>query len=338
VNTRITTTSDADIAIPATQLIELEQLQVPTVEALKKYQQADVLEGLTTLQILGPEDERVLVPAPLGVVLVSQTCDIVLPSRQTIQVARRIRLTMDEAREARDRKRPRYAPLPRVGDQDFADLDLMGTVAKARIASLPRIAGVGTDDEVRRFSSDVARKFGRFAFPDEVAPWLRPLETVVTSKARKSSSPEGQALAQVVELRVEASAGWGEAPFELTLCIIVQPDALPTFAGDEIPDRPGELGNWLHDADGELIRSSGEIAERLAEAEDPILRHWLWMALGEAWANRCRPPADAPEPVRTAVSHLGAEVVPADEFPLTRMRRTELLDLEHLSAPTPDLA
>jgi len=308
-----------------------------TAEAMMGYRQADVLETFTAVPALGPDGEPVAVPAPLGVVLVSQTCDIVLPTRQAVQVARRIRLGGYEAREARDRKRTRYAHLPQISDRDFADLDVIGTVAKGRIAAQPRIVGVNTDEEIRRFAGDVARKFGRFPFPNEVTPWLRPLETVVASKARKNS-PEGYALGQVVELRVEAAAGWGKPPFELTLCVIVQPGTLPTFVGDEIPDIPSQLNGWLYHSDGELIRNSADIAGRLEKAADAAERHWLWMALGEAWAARCRPPADAPGVIGNAVSDLVAEVLSADEFPLTRVRRSELLDLDHLSAPTPDLA
>ncbi|WP_306205178.1 hypothetical protein [Actinoplanes sp. RD1] len=261
--------------------------------AMTAYQQADVLESLTTVPAVGPGGEPVLVPAPLGVVLVSQTCDIVLPGRQAVQVARRIRLTGNQAREARDRKRPRFAQLPRISDNDFADLDVIGTVAKSRVAGRPRLAGVATDEEIRRFAGDVARKFGRFAFPDEVTPWLRPLEAVAASKARKPASPEGQAFGEVVELRVEAPAGWAKRPFDLTLCVVVQPNTLPTFAGDAFPDVPDRLNDWLYDAGGELTRSSGEIAGRLLAAGSNAERHWLWMALGEAWAARCRPPVDA---------------------------------------------
>ncbi|MFI5930896.1 hypothetical protein [Actinoplanes sp. NPDC051494] len=215
---------------------------------------------------------------------------------------------------------------------------MLGTIAKNRLAALTRTPGVLTDEQSRRFAGAVARKFGRFPFPDDVTPWLRPLESVVASKARKPQSPEGQALEQVVELRVEAADGWGSLPFELTLCVIVQPGTLPTFADDHIPDLPDQLATWLRGAGEDLIRTAGDITGRLVKAVDPIERHHLWMALGDAWAARCRPPAQASEQVRTAVSFIGAEVVPADEFPLTRVRRSELLDLDHLSAPTPDLA
>src|SRR5680860_763849 len=104
----------------------------------------------------------------------------------------------------------------------------ISTVAKPTGAHLRRTPGLVSDDETRRFSRAVARKFGRSPFPDEVSPWLRPLEEVVSSRTRKAASPEGQALRQVVELRVEATGGWVAAPYDLTLVVIVEPGTLPT--------------------------------------------------------------------------------------------------------------
>ena len=65
------------------------------------------------------------------------------------------------------------------------------------------------------------------------------------------------------------------ASFELTLCVIVQLGTLPTFPDDEVPAPPDALNDWLYDADGALVRGSGEIAGRLVKAMDPAERHWL---------------------------------------------------------------
>lgn len=313
------------------------ELAEPDAEALKAFRQGDVLETLVKVEVLGPDGDGIMVPTPLGVVLVSQTCDVVLPNRAAVQIAPHVRLPASAADDARDGRRPRYAHLPQLGACDFADLEVVTTVAKRNLVGLRRRPGVESDEEIRRFAGAVARKFGRFAFPDEVSWWLRPLEEVVASKARKAASPERVALEHVVELRVEASGGWGTAPYDLTLCVIVEPGTLPTFPGDELPDLPSSLDEWLHNPVGELRRASGEIADRLAKATDSADRYWLWMALGEAWGNRCRPPANAPSAVHEAVLGVTAEVVPADEFPLTRVRRSEILDLDHISGPTPEL-
>jgi len=328
---------DASAATLAVEVSELGTLDAETARTLASYRQGDLLEGLTSICAVGPTGGPIQVPAPYGVVVVSQTCDIVLADRTAVHVARRMRLTDPHAREARDGKRPRFVHLPQVGEHDFADLDVLATVAKSEVASHSRLPGVAGVQQMRRFAGAVARKFGRFAFPDAVAPWLRPLEDVVASKSRKPNSPEGKAVEQVVELRVEAANGWGGAPYDLTLCVIVQPGTLPTFPDDTIPTPDLALNGWLYDEQGGLARSSAEIAARLEGAGNPTEKYWLWLALGDAWAVKCFPTGQVPDEVRTAVSGVVADVVPADEFPLTRVRRSEILDLDHLSAPTPEL-
>jgi hypothetical protein len=318
--------------------VHFGQMTAAAAEAIGSYRQGDVLEDLAAVVAVGPRGETVEVPAPLGVVVVSQTCDVVLPNRLSVQLARRVRLGDREASEARDGKRPRYAYLPQIGETDFADLDVIMTVAKRHISGLRRRPGVLTDEEVRRFARALARKYGRFPFPDNVTPWLRPLEEVVSSRVRRPNSPEGRVLDDVVELRVESARGWDSALLELTLCVIVKPGVLPTFPNDEMPDLQADLHSWLYGRTGERGKGSAEIANRLLSSTDPAERYWLWMALGEAWAIRCRPPANSSPTVLAAVSDIAAEVISADEFPLTRVRRTEILDLDHLSSPIPDLS
>ncbi len=299
------------------------------------FQQGDVLEDVTQLVVIDTDGSASMVEAPLGSVLISQTCDVVQPSRPTAQVARRVQLAGSPAAEARNGKRPRYVALPACGPDDFADLEVISTIVKSRLAQAPRLPGVVSDDQVRRFAGAVARKFGRFPFPDEVTPWLQPLEKIVASRARKLVSPEGQALRQVTELRVESARGWATAPYDLTLVVVVEPDTLPLFPGDDLPDRSETISTWLQGSGVDTARSSTEIAEKLAAAVKPAERYWLWMALGDAWAARCRPKGRQAPDVADAVRSIIGEVIPADEYPLIRVRRSELLDLDHLSPPTP---
>lgn len=305
-------------------------------EILTGFRQGDVLADVPDVVISDEAGAPRHLSAPLGVVIVSQTCDVVAPNRPTVQVARRVQLQATHAAEARDGKRPRYAHLPALGDDNFADLEFMATVDKRRIIALTRTPGVVEDLDGRAFSLAVARRYARFPFPDEVTPWLRPLELVVVSRARRANGPEALALQHVVQLRVEAAGGWREAPYELTLVVIVTPGTLPTFPHDDLPALPDDLRADLYDDDRRVKAQPGDIAQMLATANDPIAKYWLWTALADAWAALCRPPDAAPPQVMAAVSSLLAEVVPADEFPLTRTRKSEELDLDHLSEPTPE--
>src|SRR5262249_16389969 len=162
-----------------------------------------------------------------GVVILSQTCDVVLPDRHTIVVAPLVRLSGDVLRQAVKGGRPRYVAVPAAGADTFVDLDIIGTLDKNVLANTPVMDGVGSGDaDVRGLGRGMARRFGRFPFPDEVVPWLTPLTDIVTSKYGKETG-EALALEQVVELRIEATDGWAAPPYDLTLVTIVRAGTLP---------------------------------------------------------------------------------------------------------------
>lgn len=303
---------------------------------LDAFRQGDLIDSVLQLTVMAADGSGRSVDTPLGVVLVSQTCDVVLANRFMVQLAPCVVLPEKEAREARAGKRPRYAALPSLGDDHFADLEVIATVDKAFLVDRSRRPGVVEDQDVRHFGRSVARKFGRFPFPDEVTPWLRPLEEVVSARAGKLTSPEGAVLDGVVELRIEATGGWRVSPYDLTLVVVLQPGVLPTFPEDSLPELPGDLSAWLYTEAGVLQRRSADIAERLRSSTEPVRRYWLWMALAESWAERCRPKGTPAEGVMAAVNSIVSEVVTADEYPLSRVRRSEQLDLDHLSGPLPE--
>lgn len=297
-------------------------------DALVGLRQGEVLPRALELPFLAVEGADVVTAAD-GVVVLSQTCDITQSNRLTLQVAPLVRLETKTAAEARDGKRPRYVHVPELGNDAFADLEVIATASKAAIVGLPHSPGVASDAARRRFARDVARRFARFAFPDEVTPWLRPLETVMAAKARRPTSPEGKLLQQVLELRIEAGRGWADPPYDLTLVIVVQPGTLPTFPADELPPLSGAYASKF------AGKSATELALLLVDEQVPADRYWLWLALGDAWARRCKPPSGAEREVVEAVSGgaVDFDVVPDDEYTLDRWRRSETLDLDHLSGP-----
>jgi hypothetical protein len=308
-----------------------ESLIVLDLVALETYRQGDHLATLTSLPVVTVAGVRAR-PAPEGVVLIAQTCDIVRDYPPTVQVAK-LTYLMDtnDARAARDGKRPRFVHVPELGENAFADLDLIATIDKGTLLSHARQTGVETDQDVRIFGRAVGRRPGRFAFPDEVVRWLDRLTDLISSKSRKPNSPEGRLLVAIEEVRVEAPGGWvAGPPWHLTLVIIVKPGTLPTLIDDEPPRCPDDLAKWLYDSDGRLRHSSGEIAARLENEQRSEGLHYLWEAYAESWTLKCQPPE--------AESYLGtvaAEIVSDDEFTTLRYRRSEALDLDHLSPPRP---
>lgn len=267
---------------------------------------------------------------PDGVALVSQTCDAVLPDRANVQVAPIITLPGDSAREARQGKRSRFAHLPRLGIDQFVDLDHVSTVSKSVLRDKRVGPGVMGDEEVRRLASAVARRFGRFAFPNDVSDAMKTLRDVVQSKAVKSASPLGKAMKEVLELRAEARP-WRDENSEVALIFVLAPGSLPTLADDD----PGPVPEAVERL--QVTAPKGRLSEIAAviNSEGPLSAYekfWLWQLFADTAAELCERAAQRSS--ATGPTFVG-EVVSADEFPLTRVRRSEIVDLDHLSTPFP---
>jgi hypothetical protein len=280
--------------------------------------------------------EHPLNSMPDGAVVLSQTCDIVQRDRLTVQIAPLVPLSGSMANEARIRRRPQYVPLPNARENLFIDLECLTSVHKNDLVNVAHEAGVNSQDEARKLAQSIGRRFTRFPFPDNVHPWLRPLERVLQTKADRPNSPEGVALQRVMEIRVEARGKWEDpAPYVLTILIVVEPGTLPYGPRDEVPEVSTELSNWLRDGSGALQRTAGQIADKLRDASPAPERYYLWLALGEAWANQCHPGPGEAEAVMREVDSIDGEVVSADELTMERWWGSEALDLDHLSPPRP---
>lgn len=157
-----------------------------------------------------------------GLVVVSQTCDIVRrwPERPYLEVSPLVHVPdalLDEIRKAR---RPQWAYLPALAaDGLVADLDRTMTVEKALVARWARTPGLHTDQERRAFTMALARKRARFPFPDDFNELVRPLAKRLERRHDKQS-PEGTALQALEEIRVRAAPSWDAEDVEITLWFI----------------------------------------------------------------------------------------------------------------------
>lgn len=268
-----------------------------------------------------------LVRTTHGAVVVSQSCDASLPHRERIQIAPLVQLAdADDAREAASGERTQYVAVPRFGPDFFADLDGITTVAKTALVSCERVAGVESDDEVRVFAFSVSRRYGRFAFPDEVVKCLHPLREALKAKARKEQSPLGQALACVHSIRVQCE-DWTRSPHELTLVIIVEADVVPSDL-DDIGQPPGDLAAPTQ---ANLKTQINKYATYLAKADrSQVERYFAWYYLAEIWARQCEAAARS-KGLTSFVGSVTAELAAIDDFPLSRVLKTESLDLDYLS-------
>ena len=261
-------------------------------------------------------------------VIVSQSCDIVQSKREFVQLAPLVPLS-DEVmlRGALKKENPRYPLVSSVDGGLFADLAQITSVAKDsfREAPVPQTYGPENAQEAREFGLAVGRWFGRFAVPDEVQPWLMPVQNLIRSKYDKPASPLGQVLQHVSEVRVEAE-DWGALPVSLTLHVIVKAGDIPTIPEDADFSAVGSLPS---DLDG--------VCSAILIETNPVRLAMLWAAFANVLASKCSPRTkDAEDPaVGDAVRDITGELSADDEFPLSRVRKSEQLDIDFLSEPTP---
>jgi hypothetical protein len=311
----------------------------PVPDDLNEYRQGDVLD-LTQVPVVTGDGMVRQEPTPHGVVVVTQTCDLVLRARPTFHVARVVVLEEAKAKPARSGRQPNLVHIPELGSQSFADLSFMATLDKSVLSEVSPQHGVLQIDDVRRFGQRVGRRFSRFAFPDEVVPWIRPLQKLVEGREGNLASPVGWALDHIVSLRLECEEGWKSSPYALTLCVVLKAGVIPSFEPDELPDLPAELSEWLYDANGDLRRKPADIAQRLKRENsdmDSIVRYWLWGGFADSLAATCVPPASAAVDVLAAVQdgQIRGDLSTSEEFSFERYMRSEELDLDHLSPPLP---
>ncbi|MFG2835085.1 hypothetical protein ACGFYE_08855 [Streptomyces zaomyceticus] len=311
------------------------------VHRIKEYRQGDVVRVVSVPLKVQPGVVD-WVATPYGAALITQTCDVVLPDRATAHLVPVLQLPAAEAKANRNGRRPHLVHLPELGDCYFADLTYVATVSKSVIAAAERTPGVESIDAVRKFGQRVGRRFSRFAFPDEVVPWIRPLQSLVESKVSKEASPIGWALSKVASLRLECADEWEVAPYLLTLCVVLEPGVLPPFPPDEIPTCSGKVNTWLYGPTGSaLVRMHSEIAKYLHDGErtslDAADRYWLWSALADSWAAMCVPAGNPTADILEAVEGgaVSSEILSTEDFSFERYRHSEEIDLDHLSSPLP---
>jgi hypothetical protein len=205
-----------------------------------------------------------------GLVMLTQSCDIVRPCRERpyVEMAPLALVTPTVLKEIQRLMRPGLAFVPAMaGRRLVADLDRVMTVEKALVARWSRVTGCRSDDEARAFAEALARKRARFAFPDDFVAAAHRLRTRL-KKRHDRSDAEGAHLRALREIRVRAGPGWDADPVHLTFWLIKDADP------------PGMAPAWdgLVDAWSGLVDRSGRYrveAALVVRREDMTARDYV---------------------------------------------------------------
>lgn len=298
--------------------------------------QGDVV-GLYRLLMPRTDDESAIMNTPSGIAILSQTCDVVQPSKERCLVAPIITKPSDgEISSARKGQKPLHLYLESNAaepTQCVADMEFAMSIPKSTLVGLPitaRYVEQASSRSARSVAWRVGRAFSRFPFPDEVYPAFSRIRRQAQDKAG-SSGNFGLLLDRVEDLRVAADQ-WTRAGRKLTLYIIVAEELLiapedvdPTWKWS--PERVIGLRS-NEPATGLSLDRVSELILANIDADRSSLAH-LWALFGKIVEEKLLSPGLSKE-----VATFAAVVLSDTEMTFRQYQETESLDLEVLSGST----
>lgn len=258
--------------------------------------------------------------APDGHAVLTQTCDLVPRTgrdRPFVSVAPLVQLDNELTDLAARGRLTRFAHIPTYRDGTFcADLDRITTIETGVLLLCDRLSRLDTDQQRLAFSRTVARKFERFAFPDDLAKSIQKWRDQVVSKHGRPHSPEGELYRSALDVLVSAEPSWEAEHIQVTITVLMPAGVLPLVDPDSDPE-VGEV-----EAINKLL--TADIAEQLLNGDiDMRLGAFMCNRLQDEWAQKCEP-TGVIESIRFQL--LGTADLTADEY-----LNSSRLDLEFLS-------
>jgi len=298
--------------------------------------QGDVVE-LRELRLPVADGEFEIVATPAGVAILSQTCDVVQPSKQRCLVAPVFAHPTDAAlSSARKGQKPLHLYLESGesgADRCIADIERAASILKSELSGtriMARYVADSSGGQARAVAWRIGRAFSRFPFPDEVYPAFSRLRHQAQEKAG-SAGNFGRVLDLVEDLRVSADQ-WASPGRRLTLYIVVAEERL--VPSDEMDP------NWQWDPSRITGLRSGELPSSLSldrvcelllanlDGDRTSLGH-LWKTFGETVEAKLLTSS-----LDVEVVSFGVEVLSDSEMTYRQYQQTEGLDLEVLSDST----
>ncbi|MGP5208359.1 hypothetical protein ACTXJY_10255 [Corynebacterium casei] len=169
-------------------------------------------------------------PTPSGVAIVSQTCDVVQPSKQFCLVAPILHNPKNDfVKNAAKGRRPLHLLLEdSCGTKRVADLEMVTSVPKVWLEDLPisaSVPGGPSDKPAREVSAKIMRAYGRFPLPDEVVPGFDKFKKKVWGSSGKSGN-FGKVLDLITDIRVAADQ-WENPGRKMEIYLLVEQDLMP---------------------------------------------------------------------------------------------------------------
>jgi len=308
-----------------------EERANPSLIAWSSAAQGDILDLAELHYVEDASGPPVPFESKQGVVLISQTCDLVraLPDDRVLIAPVRYPESDEEASAVRRGTKPL---LVLVGEQlDLvAEMNRVASVPRSRLDGsqvIQRTCATQSGEQAARLASRIARAVSRFAFPEGDVEALRKLQGKVQNGWGKQTS-FADTLSLVEEFRV-ASTDWDDEESELTVYVVIGADALPD-AGAVPPKwawsqstvyglKPAEHPDQL-----KLERVSELIMLNLEQQNDAALVH-LWMVWSQRLQQDCLATGRGKAPTVDLV------VISGDDFRYTEYVTTQPLDFSGLS-------
>jgi hypothetical protein len=161
----------------------------------------------------------------LGLVVISQTCDIVRRTggRHYVAVCPLIKLGSQEIEKVHQGRKPYLSVVEKSEDGVFADLSRPFSVSKDLLRGWRRFDGFSSEASRARFSSALERKFGQFAFPDEFDDAFKIFKNRVWSRHNKTDSLPGKIYRSIQQIRFRVLPNWESTEKTLAVIAILLP-------------------------------------------------------------------------------------------------------------------
>lgn len=168
-------------------------------------------------------DAREQTEGIVGLVAISQTCDIVRRTggRDYVAVCPLVRVDAAELSAVRKGRRPYLTDIENAEELAFADLRRVMSVDKDLLRTWDRLDGFSTEAGRVRFAAALERKFGQFAFPNKFDQATKSFRDRVWSRHDRAESDPGKVYRSLLQIRFRASPSWDADERTITVIAVL---------------------------------------------------------------------------------------------------------------------